>query len=83
MTGTGLQRARHYLTVKGACHWFPSRFETSVQQSILHNFQGCQQRDQVCIRKQSPAYIFNQERKFFPLSFSLSLCLFFFYFYFG
>lgn len=64
---------------KGTCHWFPSRFETSVQQSILLNFQGCQQDDQVCIKNQSAEYIFNQETEVFSSSFLFFLSLFFFW----
>lgn len=63
---------------EGACHWFPSRFEASVQQSILLNFQGCQQHDQMCIKNPSAEYLFNQEIGSFPsslLSFSLFIFL--------
>lgn len=51
---------------KRARHWFPSRFETSVQQSILLNFQGCQQDAQVCIKNQSAESIFHQEIEVSP-----------------
>lgn len=43
---------------KVACHWAPSRFETYVQQSILLNFQVCQQNDQMCI-KMCVEYVFD------------------------
>lgn len=54
---------------------FHQGLKTSVQQSILLNFQGCQQHDQMCIKNQSAEYIFNQEMEvslsyFLPFLFS-------------